>query len=886
MEKIRSMFKHGDESEEIRSHDTPSSSTTHDTTSALHTNPEAEPDRSVTRQTVGTSAETAPQIESRPAAEDKHGVSRQILNPGGDKYDEQRYGTTGTTVPGTEPSSAASSVPAHLRPTESNSRTISTDAIKSGVLGPYASNSQADSSLSTGTEPHGALPDRSLPASSTTGTERGRAFPLSGGVHEPSARYGGEEATSRGLAGTGDRSHLGRDAGIVGVGALGAGALANEGRRDETSHGGLGSDRTAGGLGSTGTTSGLGSERPGSSARDVPGDPFGYHKPDETPVEGYVHHTHGPHATDMANRLDPHVPGEFPGEEGRDRHLGRDAALGGAGLGAAGYEAGREGDHGLGAGSMTGGSSQPLSSTSTDRGALGGDRDTQPHYGRDAGVIGGAGAAGVAGHEALEHHDRVGSAPLTNYERVNQQQSGGLGSGSTQHPQMYGGSKDTVDEPDHTGRGGQFGEMDSKSASLTDRLTGHHGSSESRAADTQRDSERHYGRDAAVAGGAGAAGLAGYEGLKEHERQGAGDTRPHEKYTGLPVDTSKGTGVGGTDNSRTIHGLDSQSGLSGQSSTLPSSSQPEHHYGRDAALAGGAGAAGVGGYEALKDRDHGRDTNTNTIAGAPYSSTTTDPTSRTMVSPLTSNPPQQQEHHYGRDAALVGGTGAAGLGGAEALRSHDQDRKEPLIGGTVSSDPETSNRSSNQAFHSLVNPTTSDRKASSTQPHHETLTSTTQQPEHHYGRDAALVGGTGAAGIAGTEALGSHDRDREHSRIAPSSDPLNNPTNRASTTAFSSLVQPSDRSFENQSSYPATHHTTGSGAGAAGIAASEAMRRDEQGELDAGGKHAHSKLEKSEHQREKHERDLERAREKEAEQGGDHGTGEKKEGFLSKLLHK
>ncbi|KAI7179325.1 hypothetical protein KC317_g13200, partial [Hortaea werneckii] len=44
------------------------------------------------------------------------------------------------------------------------------------------------------------------------------------------------------------------------------------------------------------------------------GDHFGFHKDDEKPTEGVVHHTNGPHASDMANKLDPHIPGEFPTE--------------------------------------------------------------------------------------------------------------------------------------------------------------------------------------------------------------------------------------------------------------------------------------------------------------------------------------------------------------------------------------------------------------------------------------------------------------------------------------------------------------------------------------------------------------------------------------------
>merc|ERR1712072_798646 len=67
----------------------------------------------------------------------------------------------------------------------------------------------------------------------------------------------------------------------------------------------------------------------------TPGDHFGFHKDDEKPTEGVVHHTNGPHASDMANKLDPHIPGEFPTETGEDPHgsvLDRNAGMGAGGV--------------------------------------------------------------------------------------------------------------------------------------------------------------------------------------------------------------------------------------------------------------------------------------------------------------------------------------------------------------------------------------------------------------------------------------------------------------------------------------------------------------------------------------------------------------------------
>ncbi|KAK4574950.1 hypothetical protein LTR86_000800 [Recurvomyces mirabilis] len=702
------------------------------------------------------SPSSAPQIEPLPAAEDKQSILRQVLNPGGDKYDEQRYGVTGKTIPGTETS---------LRPGADQGvplRTVSSETVASGMPGPYASN-KADKML-PGTEPTSSttgtstLPERSRdvpaaaglagigaaaahPTSSTTSGEHGRSFPLSGGATSsstrPTERHGIEE-TMRGQPGNTDQSHLGRDAGIVGAGALGAGALAhhetdrstygtssvtdptsrhgaletlsgNHGTSDQ-SHlgrdagivgaGALGAgalghhegdrlghdDRsTAGGLSSAGpgTTSGLGSSTgaPLSSSRsaDIAGDAFGYHQSDERPHEGYVHHTHGPHATDTANRLDPHVPGEFPDDSGLDRHsnVGRDAALGGVSTAPSGPVS-------------TDINTVPHSTSGTQGGVLGSQRETEHHYGRDAALGAVAGTAGLAGYEALKDHDRP-------HQDRNAPVAGGVSG-----------------EPKLTAYEAQRAQAPTASS---------------------QSQPHHLGRDAGIAAGTGAAGVAGYEALKDHNRQG---DRVQEQHTGLPMDMSKGTGEGGTDANPAIHG---PGGLSSSSQPIADMTRPgASHPIRDAAVGGGAGAAGLGGASAFHNREH---------ESAPLGQT----------SGLSSQQPH--ESHLGRDTALGAGAGAAGVGGYEALKHHDNQT------GT----------------------------GSQTVKHDE---------PHHTGRDAALAGGAGAAGVGAYEA--SHD----------------------------------------------SHH---------------------------------GKLEKTSHQVEKHEKDLEKAREKEAKHGGDHGSGEKKESFLHKLLH-
>ena len=130
--------------------------------------------------------------------------------------------------------------------------------------------------------------------------------------------------------------HLGRDAALAGgAGVVGGGALAafekeHEPKADIAAATYTARSHPVGGTSTTAIDEGRGFLP--SESQSV--SPLGGHHDNEKPFEGYVHHTHGPHATDIANTLDPHVPGEFPTEEGEDRHgrNGAGAAYGATGL--------------------------------------------------------------------------------------------------------------------------------------------------------------------------------------------------------------------------------------------------------------------------------------------------------------------------------------------------------------------------------------------------------------------------------------------------------------------------------------------------------------------------------------------------------------------------
>jgi hypothetical protein len=109
--------------------------------------------------------------------------------------------------------------------------------------------------------------------------------------------------------------------------------------------------------------------------------------------------------------------------------------------------------------------------------------------------------------------------------------------------------------------------------------------------------DHHLGRDAAVAGGVGGAA---YEADKHHRKNQLndpntlGNTRD-STITGQPTTTSGATTTAGPHSSNLANKADP---------TVDSDRSKDHHYGRDAAIAGGVGGAA---YEADKHHKHDKD---------------------------------------------------------------------------------------------------------------------------------------------------------------------------------------------------------------------------------------------------------------------------------------
>ncbi|KAK1811194.1 hypothetical protein LTR12_014449 [Friedmanniomyces endolithicus] len=262
-------------------------------------------------------------------------------------------------------------------------------------------------------------------------------------------------------------------------------------------------------------------------------------------------------------------------------HYGRDAALGAGAIGVGEHERRK---HDAGGETMSGG----LGSESERERQYG---QQQHHYGRDAALAGGAGAGAIG----LEEHER---RKHTGGERM-----GGLGSGNERRDGQNLSSDDAVLH------GGQDVPPNAYYEALKDKDTGHMANTTGQSGLSSKP-DHHYGRDAALAGGAGAGAL----GLEEHERR---------KHAG-------GNNMGGLG--------------SGNDQGLQQSGQQQHHYGRDAGVVGGAGA-GVIGIEEYERRN--KNTGGEKMGGLG---------SGNQNEPYDS----QKQHHYGRDAALAGG--ALGVG--------------------------------------------------------------------------------------------------------------------------------------------------------------------------------------------------------------------------------
>ncbi|KAL9089762.1 MAG: hypothetical protein Q9165_005556 [Trypethelium subeluteriae] len=544
--------------------------------------------------------------------------------------------------------------------------------------------------------------------------------------------------------------HYGRDAVVAGgataAGAAGYGAYEANRKRDEP----ISSSQPS--------TTGYGSQPSSTAQRATTSDPttttYGNQPTVSTQqARSTQPSTYGNQPNTATQETGAGMPGAFPESTEQKRHnYGRDAAIAGgaaaAGTGAYGaHESDRQrtsepvsSSHpsSTGYGSQpdpasnqysTAPSSQPAtagygthpSSTaqpaSTVASSTGNNRHNKekPHYGRDAAIAGGAAATGAGAYSAYEAEKPKSSEPISSSHpsgtgygsqpgQAAEQRSANPISQTSAEPHGNQSTSTTVpsaqhsgtDYPSRTGPTAQdSGAVTSGPARVTERNEPAAGyDPQSTGYDGQQERQHHYGRDAAIAGGAGAAGVGAYEASKhtgesrrDPQATGTTHTTPPSAYG--DQQTTPSTGSVGQPITQTERGIASQTP---QSRELGTQQQPQHHLGRDAALAGGVGAAGAGAYEANKHShrsDHGLPGSTTgydtqraelhpthpistTAAGAGGA---TDAGSTGTGLPTWSKEEEPKQHHYGRDAAVAGGAGAVGAGAAHEYQQHEAEKE-------------------------------------------------------------------------------------------------------------------------------------------------------------------------------------------------------------------
>ena len=382
------------------------------------------------------------------------------------------------------------------------------------------------------------------------------------------------------------------------------------------------------------------------------------------------------------------------------------------------------------------------------------------HRTRDTLAATGAAGAGVAGYEAHKHHgEQAGTQGQSSVSNLIGSPPMQTGSSSTAPSQLSSNTSA------NTTRGqSSVSDMIGTSPMQSGSRSGiQQGSTQSSSlpSQTQTEPQHHYGRDAALATGATGAGVAAYEAHKHHGENEAARSQPatSDLIGAPPMQAGSSSVSRNQPTSTSTH-------AAMQSSTLPTQTQaePQHHYGRDAAVATGASGAGLAAYEAEKRHRENEAARTQpTYSAAP---TTTAPAA-TQSTSRTTQAQAEPQHHYGRDATLATGAGAAAY---EAEKHHSEKeaaRTQPTsnIGTTSSSSQGSSATEPTQGLERVstgpaprtIGPHDKDWKnvldpRVRPEPALMRQDMPEQQTTSHKGRDTAAIAGVGAAGAAAYEA--------------------------------------------------------------------------------------------------------------------------------------
>jgi flagellar biosynthesis GTPase FlhF len=475
-----------------------------------------------------------------------------------------------------------------------------------------------------------------------------------------------------------------------------------------------------------------------------------------TDTVGSASSTAGPHQSDLLNKADPRVDSDLDGSRtagttgtgtttdvapgqhelrhtghlddptprssglAEDHHHGRDAAIaGGIGASAAGlgYAATRDRDTPSATDSnVLHRESSPYSSTQLDPRALGSrgkieDQQYDPQL-------------------ATTHH----TSPASNVAAVP----------STSHQTHHDDKSEKTTTGPH--KSSLLNKLDPrvKNDSKTETTT------------KQSEPESHHGRDAALVGTGGLGGAA----LARHEMQ-RNDT-PGTGTAVLTQDTTTGSSTAPL-SSTTMNRQTANTSAPLTSSTTATSQSPSTAH-QQSSITGGApltqpSAASTS--DTPFDTYHGPKTTSGTpfygAAGAPAPVENTRSHDLSSTSSTTSPATQQhgKDHHYGRDAGLTG-AGLATAGGLAYAGQRDDKTSTGPASSTIG--PHTSNVAN--VLDPRVQPDPAKQKSHTTDGSHDTLNrvdpKVDEKSQHHYGRDAAVVGGTGAAGSGAYEAVNAY----------------------------------------------------------------------------------------------------------------------------------
>ena len=430
------------------------------------------------------------------------------------------------------------------------------------------------------------------------------------------------------------------------------------------------------------------------------------------------------------------------------------------------------------------------STTTSETTSTNKQNDPEHHHGRDAALVGGGAATAAGVHHELQRNDTPGTGSTvlpgeqssTTVPHQSAASSAPLSSStdaaphpaSTKKYEPYTGPMTTSGSPFYGTTGAPAPVVDDKSSTTH---TPGHGTTQlqqphtSTAPVTQhRDPQHHYGRDAGLAGaGLATAGGLAYAGQREDKVDtgpASNTIGPHSSNIANIVDPrvqpdpskQKAHTTTGPHQSDTLNRLDPK----------VDEKAGQHHLGHDAALAGGAGAAGYSAQEVIDAYGNHRSTQPN----ASMNEQRYDPIASGARAP---NPVPAAGHydynneHTRRNAALGSGAAVVGAGGLYEAGKHGDSahhvptsltQQAPL----AQSYPAHDSSATVHPTQGIITPqhTLGTPVATSQAPY-----GSTEDPHNkdHTKRDAALLGTAGAAAAGGAAYAHNHQSDVERERM-------------------------------------------------------------------------------------------------------------------------